>query len=98
MKEIQPISIWNNGQMVAATIFNMNSVSDNLSTTATFYYQLYSAENIALTNGNLTMDGTDYTSYCTNTDSNNYAYEWAATKLGLTIIGDVPFSEEIIAN
>ena len=98
MKEIQPVSIWYNGSMVAATVYNMISISDNLSTNATFYYQLLNADYIVLTNGNLTMNGTDYTSYCTNTDSNNYAYEWAATKLGLTIIGDVPFSEEIIAN
>jgi hypothetical protein len=86
MKEIQPISIWNNGQMVAATIFNMNSISDNLSTTATFFYQLYSAENIALNNGNLTMEGTDYVNYSTNTDSNDYAYQWGAGKLNLTLV------------
>ena len=98
MKQIQPVSIWYNGEMVAATIFNLISINDNLSTTANFYYQLLSSANIQLAQGNITMDGIDYTNYCTSIDSNNYAYEWAATKLGLTIIGDVPFSEEIIAN
>ena len=63
MKQIQPVSIWYNGQMVQATILNMASISDNLSTSATFLYQLLSADNIALTNGNLIMEGTDYVNY-----------------------------------
>jgi hypothetical protein len=86
MKEIQPISIWNNGQMVPATIFNLNSISDNLSTIATFFYQLYSAENIQLAQGNLTMDGFDYEAYTTSPDSNAYAYQWGAEKLNLTLV------------
>lgn len=86
MKEIQPISIWNNGQMVAATIFNMNSISDDLSTTATFFYQLFSAENIQLAQGNLTMDGFDYEAYSTSPDSNAYAYQWGAEKLNITLV------------
>lgn len=86
MKEIQPVSIWYNGEMVLATIFNLNSISDNLSTTATFFYQLYSAENIALTNGNITMDGTDYANYSSNPTSNDYAYQWGAGKLNLTLV------------
>jgi hypothetical protein len=86
MKQIQPVSIWYNGQMVPATIFNMTSISDNLSTQASFYYQLLSADNIALTNGNLIMEGTDYVNYSTNTDSNDYAYQWGAEKLNLTLV------------
>jgi hypothetical protein len=86
MKQIQPISIWNNGQMVAATIFNMNSISDDLSTTATFYYQLFSAINIQLAEGNLTMNGFDYEAYSTSPDSNAYAYQWGAEKLNITLI------------
>lgn len=86
MKEIQPVSIWYNGEMVPATIFNLNSISDNLSTTATFFYQLYSAENIQLAQGNLTMDGFDYEAYSTSPDSNAYAYQWGAEKLNITLI------------
>jgi hypothetical protein len=86
MKEIQPVSIWYNGEMVLATIFNLNSISDNLSTTATFFYQLYSAENIQLAQGNLTMDGFDYEAYSTSPDSNAYAYQWGAQKLNITLI------------
>jgi hypothetical protein len=86
MKQIQPVSIWYNGQMVQATIFNMVAISDNLSTSATFYWQLFSAENIQLAQGNLTMDGTDYTTYSTSPDSNSYAYTWGAGKLNLTLV------------
>ena len=57
MKEIQQVSIWYNGSMVAATIYNLVSTSDNLSTSVTFYYQLFSASQLQLADGNLTMDG-----------------------------------------
>jgi len=91
MKQIQPISIWYNGQMVNATIFDLVSISDNLSTTAIFYYCLYSeADEInpqyKLAEGNLTMEGFDYEAYCTSPDSNAYAYEWGANKLNITLI------------
>jgi hypothetical protein len=72
--------------MVAATIFNMNSISDNLSTNAIFYYQLFSSENLQLAQGNLTMDGFDYDAYTTSPDSNAYAYQWGAEQLKLTLV------------
>ena len=86
MKEIQSVSIWYNGQMVNATIFNMTSISDNLIDNATFYYQLFSSENLQLAQGNLTMDGFDYDAYTTSPDSNAYAYQWGAEKLNLTLV------------
>jgi len=86
MKQIQPVSIWYNGQMIQATLLNMTSISDNLSTECIFYYQLFSANNEQLTNGNLTMTGFDYEAYSTSPDSNAYAYQWGATQLNLTLI------------
>ena len=86
MKQIQPVSIWYNGQMVQATIFNMASISDNLSTEATFYYALYVNANFQVANGNLTMTGADYIAYSTSTTANDYAYEWGATQLNLTLV------------
>lgn len=86
MKEIQPISIWFNGQIVQATIFNLTSSNDNLIDTATFYYQLFSNSNLQLTKGDLTMTGFDYQAYSTSPDSNSYAYEWGATQLNLTLV------------
>ena len=85
MKTIQPVTIWYNGQMLQATIFNMVSVRDNLSTSATFYYQLSNDQKIQLADGNLTMDGFDYEAYSTSPDSNAYAYTWGAGKLNLTL-------------
>lgn len=86
MKEIQQVSIWYNGQIVQATIFNMKSIQDNLSTSATFYYQLYSTNNIQIADGNLLLENADYTTYSTSPDSNEYAYQWGATQLNLTLV------------
>jgi hypothetical protein len=86
MKQIQPVSIWYNGQMIQATLFDMISISDNLSTSATFYYRLLSANNIQLADGNLTLTGFDYQAYSTSPDSNAYAYQWGASQLNLTLI------------
>jgi len=86
MKQIQPVSIWYNGQMVQATIINMTSISDNLSTQATFFYALYVDANFQVYNGNLTMEGADYITYSSSTDSNDYAYQWGATQLNLTLV------------
>jgi hypothetical protein len=90
MKQIQPVSIWYNGTLVNANIFNLYSINDNLSTSATFYYALYSGTidelGTKLAEGNLVMDGFDYDAYSSSPDSNSYAYQWGATKLNLTII------------
>lgn len=89
MKQIQPVGIWFNGAIVNANYLNLVSTSDNLVSSATFYYVLYANEmdmqGNALANGSLTMDGTDYTDYSSSQDSNAYAYSWAATKLNLTL-------------
>jgi hypothetical protein len=86
MKQIQPVSIWYNGQIVIATIFNLASINDNLIDSATFYWKLFDATKIQVSQGNLTMSGTDYTNYSSNPDSNEYAYQWGATQLNLTLV------------
>jgi hypothetical protein len=90
MKQIQPVSIWYNGNLVNANIFNLYSINDNLTNSATFYFALFSGTleelGTKLAEGNLTMDGADYTTYSTSPDSNSFAYNWGATKLNLTII------------
>jgi hypothetical protein len=90
MKQIQPVSIWYNGSFINANIFNLYSINDNLSNSATFYYALFSGTieelGIKLAEGNLTMTGFDYEAYSTSPDSNAYAYQWGATQLNLTII------------
>jgi len=86
MKQIQPVSIWYNGSIIAATLFNLYGTADNLNTSASFNYQLFSADNIELAFGNLTMSGADYTTYSSSPDSNDYAYTWGAAQLNITLI------------
>jgi len=88
MKEIQPVSIWYNGSNVAATIYNLIGISDNLSTSANFSYELYIADNLfyPIASGQLTMSGTDYETYSSSATSNDYAYSWGATQLNITLI------------
>jgi len=86
MKEIQPVAIWYNGNNVNATKLNAYLVNDNLETNATFYYSLNSNDNLMLSSGNLTMNGTNYEVYNSNTDANTYAFEWIATQLNLILL------------
>jgi hypothetical protein len=93
MRPIQPIDIWSGGQQVQANNLDMYVINDNLSTSATFYYQVlsvtYSQDNIMTTQqlaqGNLTMNGTDYDNWNANPDINDAAYTWAAQQLNLTL-------------
>jgi hypothetical protein len=86
MKQIQPVSIWYNGQIKQATQFDLISVGDDLSTTANFYYWLADQNEMKLTDGNIIMTGFDYAAYSSSPDSNAYAYQWGATQLNLTLI------------
>lgn len=70
--------------LVTATILNAYCINDNLSTSATFYYALLSDSMAQLSQGNLTMTGQDYADWQTN----QYAYDWIATQIDVTIIGD----------
>jgi hypothetical protein len=67
-----------------ATILNAYCISDNLSTSASFYYALLSDNQVQLSQGNLTMTGQDYNDWQTN----QYAWDWIATQIDVTIIGD----------
>ena len=89
MKNIQPIPIWKNGEIKQANNLELAIISDNLATTATFYYQLLSVETEfteGLADGNLVIDGTDYQNWGDTEDINTEAYTFCAGKLGLTIL------------
>jgi len=86
MKQIEPVTIWYNGQMLQATIFNLIGINDNLLDNCIFYYQLFVDPNFQVAEGNLTMTGFDYEAYTTSPDSNSYAYQWGATQLNLTLV------------
>lgn len=89
MKIISPISVWFNGQSQQATVLSCQCNNDNLFNQASFNYTLFSRdENGYLRNsvsqGYLTMTGADYEGW----ETNDYAYQWIATQLNLTITGN----------
>jgi hypothetical protein len=94
MKTIQPVSVWFQGAAVEATVLASNCSYDNLSTSAQFSYQLiqvvvnpenpYIEELTIVVNGTLLMDGQTYLDW----DTNDYAYDWIAQELKLTITGE----------
>lgn len=94
MKTIQPVQSWANGQVVEATILDAYAIQDNLTSSATFWYGIFDDSMGQVSQGNLVMTGSDYTAYLTN----QYAWDWIATQLNLTIIGDYvpPVVEPII--
>jgi len=96
MKTIQPFQFWLNGKIVTATIFLLSCNNDNLINEANFYFALLDTNGNTLTNGVLKMGLPDY---LTDWQTNDAAYNWAATQLGLTITGEyVPPVQEIINN
>jgi hypothetical protein len=96
MKTIEAVSIWDNGTVQEAKILNAYGTNDNLSTSGTFYYSLLTDTLQQLAQGNLTMTGDAYQAW----ETNEYAYDWVAAQLNLTITGDyvppVPPADEPI--
>jgi hypothetical protein len=85
MKQIQAVSIWDNGTNQSAEILNAYAVNVTLGISATFYYSLLSATKQTLASGNLTMSGDAYSEWSNNDE---YALEWIAGQLNLVIVGD----------
>jgi hypothetical protein len=86
MKEIQPFTIWVNGKNVIAYFMALICNNDNLTNQAVFYWAFYDkAEDKPgnkLTDGNITMIPPDYDLW----ETNDFAWNWAANQLGVTII------------
>ena len=93
MKQIQPITIWKNGESQEANLLNAYIINDNLATSCSFYYSLNaSGEGTeamplvigqTLAEGNITIDGENYLAW---DGDNNYAFTYIAEKLNLTLI------------
>lgn len=94
MKTISPVSIWQNGQNVQAIYLKAEVQADNLINYASFAYMLLDADFLNVNNGLVGISGKDYIDYQTN----QYAWDYIATSLNLTITGDyVPPVVETIA-
>ena len=81
MRNIQPFTIWANGQNYTATKI-VASAQDNLINTATFSWVLADENNSQLASGTLTMGLPEYENF---TD-NEFAYSWVCEQLGLTLL------------
>jgi hypothetical protein len=94
MKTIQSVQSWINGQVVEATILNAYAINVTLGTSATFFYALLDDNLGSVAQGNLTMTGEAYTQW----QQDSYAWDWIATQLNLTIVGDYvpPVVEPIV--
>lgn len=93
MEQIQPVTIWANGANNQANYLGLTIINDNLSTSATFYYQLFNCvttdgnQNCTqLSDGNLTLSGPEYDAWGDAGDINHDAYVICANKLGLTLV------------
>ena len=102
MKTISPVTLWVNGLQKTATQFNLRSVSDDLATSATFWYSLdevittpapeapegqLQAEPMTHTNSLATGNvSMSGEDYTAWTGSNDDAYEFCAEALNLTIV------------
>lgn len=95
MKQIEKVSIWDNGTNQSAEILNAYVTNLTLNVSATFYYSLLSATKQTLSTGSLTMSGEAYSEWSNNDE---YAWEWIAGELNLVIVGDwvEPVVEPII--
>ena len=67
-----------------ASLLNAYCINDNLNNAATFYYALLSDAQSQLSQGNLTMTGDVYSAW----ETNDYAYDWIATQIDVTITGE----------
>lgn len=86
VNNISPVSIWKEGATQSATKLFLRVVADDLETSAVFYYEMRSADDIAISNGNLVLSDAAYTAWNTGSNSTPAAFTWAATELNLTLI------------
>jgi hypothetical protein len=93
MKTITPVTVWYGGQEVQATILGAIAQNDNLVNSVTFQYQLLQEVSMpeslyvytkSVVTNYLTMTGEAYD----NWGDNDYAYDWIAEQLNLTITGN----------
>jgi hypothetical protein len=93
MKQINPVTIWNDGQEKSASILMAKIIDDNLQSSCNFYYELCEGgqgteenpliKGNSLISGNVPMRGEDYLDW---DNSNEAAYVYIAEKLNLTLI------------
>lgn len=96
MANIQPISVWYQGNTHQANVFTLYSTGDNLIDTASFQYQLIeliidpvdpnNQFSQTLITGQLVITGQDYIDWDSSVSANDWIYNWAAGQLNLTLL------------
>lgn len=91
--EIQPVTIWANGQAQQGNEIVASIVNDNLSNYAQFYWIINSVtgedtekQTQMLANGNTSISGAAYEAWGQAADVNLAAYQYICDQLNLTLI------------
>jgi len=82
MKEIQPIQVWYNGNLIRCKYLNAWASNLVLNTNASFIYQLLDENQDRIIEGTLQMDNEDYE----NWSQDSFAWDWIANKLNLVYL------------
>jgi beta-lactamase class D len=95
--QIQPVSIWSNGESKVAEYLQVTGINDNYESSATNYWALFTkvvdeegndkqGEQVA--QGNLTISGQDYINWGDQPAMaiNEWIYDWSASQLNLVIL------------
>jgi len=85
MKQIEPISIWQNGTTKTATQLQVQGTNVTLGSSASFYWQLLTEEGHQVSNGNLGISGEQYDAWGSD---DNYVYTIVAEDLNLTLVSE----------
>jgi hypothetical protein len=86
MKNIQPITIWKDGQSVLSSFLKIQINFDDVLTHAVFQYELCDNQNQVLMTGTVNIIGDDYVNWGIGGNSNEEAYQYVASYLNITII------------
>ena len=76
MQQIQPIAYTSQGNL--ATQLSVTSISDNLTTSCLFNWQLFDSNGMFVDMGTITCSGTDYANWSGN---NMFPYQFVAANL-----------------
>ena len=96
-KQIEPVTIWSNGQSKVAEYLQVTCINDNYANNATNYWQLFTkvvdAEGVeyqgeCIAQSNLTISGADYKAWGDQPAMaiNTWIYDWSASQLNLVIL------------
>jgi beta-lactamase class D len=96
-KQIEPVTIWSNGESKVAEYLQVTGINDNYESSATNYWALFTkvvdeegndkqGEQVA--QGNLTISGQDYINWGDQPAMaiNEWIYDWSASQLNLVIL------------